>query len=61
MKKKKLERDQEIKAALAEETANMAVEQTVGEGEAGQAAIESNEESKLEPIEASVPDESQSS
>lgn len=59
--KEKLERDQEIKAALAEETANLAAEQTVGEGEAGQVATESNEESKLEPIEASVPDESQSS
>ncbi|MDH5775676.1 MAG: transcription termination factor NusA [Nitrospirota bacterium] len=59
--KEKLERDQEIKAALAEETANMAAEQKVGEGEAGQVATESNEESKLEPIEASVPDESQSS
>ncbi|MDH5427933.1 MAG: transcription termination factor NusA [Nitrospirota bacterium] len=59
--KEKLERDQEIKAALAEETANLAAEQTVGEGEAGQVATESNEESKLEPIEASVPDESQPS
>lgn len=59
--KEKLERDQEIKAALAEETANMAAEQTVGEVEAGQAHTESQEESKLEPMEASVPEESQSS
>ena len=59
--KEKLERDQEIKAALAEETANMAAEEASGEEEAGQADTGSADESKLEPIEASAPEESQSS
>ena len=43
--KEKLERDQEIKAALAEETANIAVEETVGEEEVGQ----SDEEPAMNP------------
>jgi len=57
--KEKLERDQEIKAALAEETANMAAEEKVGEEEVGQADAGAGEESKLEPIEESAPEESQ--
>ncbi len=59
--KEKLERDQQIKAALAEETANMAPEETVGEEEVGQSDAGASEESKLEPAEESAPEESQSS
>lgn len=59
--KEKLERDQEIKAALAEETANMAVEEKVGEEEVGQSDAEASEEPKLEPAVEAAPEESQSS
>jgi N utilization substance protein A len=59
--KEKLERDQQIKAALAEETANMASEETEGEEEVGQSDAGASEESKLEPAEESAPEESQSS
>lgn len=59
--KEKLERDQQIKAALAEETANMAPEETVGGEEVGQSDAGASEESKLEPAEESAPEESQSS
>lgn len=63
--KEKLEREQEIKAALAEETANMAVEEAgeekVGEEEVGQSDAGASEESKLEPAEESAPEESQPS
>jgi N utilization substance protein A len=59
--KEKLERDQEIKAALAEETANIAAEETVGEEEVGQPDVGGSDESKLEITEESVPEESPSS
>ena len=59
--KEKLERDQEIKAALAEETANIAEEETVGEEEVGQSDKGASEESKLETSEDSAPEESASS
>lgn len=68
--KEKLEREREIKAALAEETANMAVEETVeekvgeeevGEEEVGQSDAGASEESKPEPAEESAPEESQPS
>ena len=59
--KEKLERDQEIKAALAEETANIAVEETVGEEEVGQSDEGASDESKLETTEESAPEESPSS
>jgi N utilization substance protein A len=59
--KEKLERDQEIKAALAEETANIAVEETVGEGEVGQSDEGTSDESQLETSEESAPEESPSS
>jgi N utilization substance protein A len=63
--KEKLERDQEIKAALAEETANIAAEETVGEEEVEQPAEQSDEgtsdESQLEATEESAPEESPSS
>ena len=59
--KEKLERDQQIKAALAEETANMASEETEGEEEVGQSDAGASEESKLEPAEESAPEESQPS
>ena len=59
--KEKLERDQEIKAALAEETANIAVEETVGEEEVGQSDEGASDESKLETSEESAPEESPSS
>ncbi len=63
--KEKLERDQEIKAALAEETANIAAEETVGE-EVGEEEVRQSDEgasddSKLETTEGSVPEESPSS
>lgn len=63
--KEKLEREQEIKAALAAETANMAGEEAgeekVGEEEVGQSDAGASEESKLEPAEESAPEESQPS
>jgi N utilization substance protein A len=59
--KEKLERDQEIKAALAEETANIAAEETVGEEEVGQPDVGGSDESKLEITEESAPEESPSS
>ncbi|MEX0828699.1 MAG: transcription termination factor NusA [Nitrospirales bacterium] len=59
--KEKLERDQEIKAALAEETANMAVEEKIGEEEVGPSDSAASEESKLEPTVEAAPEESQSS
>jgi len=59
--KEKLERDQEIKAALAEETANVAAEETVGEEEVGQPDEGASDESKLEITEESAPEESPSS
>jgi N utilization substance protein A len=63
--KEKLERDQEIKAALAEETANIAAEETVGEEvgeeEVGQSDEGASDDSKLETTEGSVPEESPSS
>jgi len=59
--KEKLERDQEIKAALAEETANIAVEETVGEEEVGQSDEGASDESQLETTEESAPEESPSS
>ena len=63
--KEKLERDQEIKAALAEETANIAAEETVGE-EVGEEEVRqsdegASDESKLETTKGSVPEESSSS
>jgi N utilization substance protein A len=59
--KEKLERDQEIKAALAEETANIAEGETVGEEEVGQSDAGASDESKLETSEESAPEESASS
>jgi N utilization substance protein A len=59
--KEKLERDQEIKAALAEETANIAEGETVGEKEVGQSDEGASDESKLETSEESAPEESASS
>lgn len=59
--KEKLERDQEIKAALAEETANIAVEEKVGEEEVGKSDEGAGDESKLETTEESAQDESPSS
>ncbi len=59
--KEKLERDQEIKAALAEETANIA-DETVGKEEnAQQAGEEASDESKQETIEEAVSEDSSSS
>ena len=59
--KEKLERDQEIKAALAEETANIAAEETVGEEEVGPPDEGASDEPKLEITEESAPEESPSS
>jgi len=59
--KEKLERDQEIKAALAEETANIAGEETVGEEEVGQSEEGTSDESKLVTTDESAPEESPSS
>ena len=59
--KEKLERDQEIKAALAEETANIPAEETVGEEEVGQPDEGASDASKLEITEESAPEESPSS
>jgi N utilization substance protein A len=59
--KEKLERDQEIKAALAEETANIAVEEKVGEDEVEKSDEGASEESKLETTEESAQEESPSS
>ena len=58
--KEKLERDQEIKAALAEETASIPVEETPGEEAIGQSEATSDD-SKLEIASQSAPDESPSS
>jgi len=59
--KEKMERDQEIKAALAEETANIATEETVGEEEVEQSDEGTSDESQLETTEESAPEESPSS
>ena len=59
--KEKLERDQEIKAALAEETANIASEETVGEEEVRQSDEGTSDESQLETTEEPAPEESPSS
>jgi transcription termination/antitermination protein NusA len=59
--KEKLERDQEIKAALAEETANIAVEEKVGEEEVGKSDEGVSDESRLETTEESAQDKSSSS
>ena len=58
--KEKLERDQEIKAALAEETASIPVEETPGEETIGQSEATSDD-SKLEIASQSAPEESPSS
>ncbi len=58
--KEKLERDQEIKAALAEETANIPVEGTPGEETTGQPEVTSDD-SKLEIAGESASEESPSS
>jgi len=59
--KEKLERDQEIKAALAEETASIASEETVGEEEVRQSDEGTSDESQLETTEELAPEESPSS
>ena len=59
--KEKLERDQEIKAALAEETANITGEETVGEEEVGKSDEGASDESKLVTTDESAPEESPSS
>ena len=59
--KEKLERDQEIKAALAEETANIAVEEKVGEEEVGKSDEGVSDESRLETTEESAQEKSSSS
>jgi N utilization substance protein A len=59
--KEKMERDQEIKAALAEETANIATEETVGEEEVEQSDEGTSDESQLETTEESAPEVSPSS
>ncbi|MFA9561328.1 MAG: transcription termination factor NusA [Nitrospirota bacterium] len=59
--KEKLERDQEIKAALAEETASIASEETVGEEEVRQSDEGTSDESQLETTEEPAPEESPSS
>ena len=58
--KEKLERDQEIKAALAEETASIPAEETPGEEAVGQPEATSDD-SKLEIASESAPEESPSS
>ena len=58
--KEKLERDQEIKAALAEETANIPAEETPREETIGQSEAASDD-SKLEIASESAPEESPSS
>ncbi len=58
--KEKLERDQEIKAALAEETANIPAEETPREETIGQSEATSDD-SKLEIVSESAPEESPSS
>jgi len=59
--KEKLERDQEIKAALAEETASIVDESAVGEEVGEQSDEVTTEESKQETPEESVPEDSPSS
>ena len=59
--KEKLERDLEIKAALAEETANISEETTVGEEASGQAIEEPDQESDLVATEEATPEDSPSS
>ena len=59
--KEKMERDQEIKAALAEETANIATEETVGEEGVEQSDEGASDESQLETTEESAPEVSPSS
>ncbi len=59
--KEKLERDLEIKAALAEETANISEETTVGEETSGQAIEETAGESDLVATEEATPEDSPSS
>jgi N utilization substance protein A len=59
--KEKMERDQEIKAALAEETASIVDESAVGEEVGEQSDEVTTEESKQETPEESVPEDSPSS
>ncbi len=59
--KEKMERDLEIKAALAEETANLVNESAVGEEVPEQSHEEASNESKQETTEESVPEDSPSS
>lgn len=59
--KEKMERDLEIKAALAEETANLVSESAIGEEVVEQSHEEASNESKQETAEESVPEDSPSS
>ena len=59
--KEKMERDLEIKAALAEETANLVSESAIGEEVVEQSHEEASNESKQETTEESVPEDSPSS
>jgi len=59
--KKKMERDLEVKAALAEETANISEETMVAEETSGQASEEANQESDLEASKEATIEESPSS
>jgi len=59
--KEKMERDLEIKAALAEETANIVDESAGGEEAVEQADEEAGNESKQETTEEAVPEDSPSS
>jgi len=59
--KEKMERDQEIKAALAEETANISEETMVGEEVSGQAIEEGIQESDLVTSEEVTPEDSSAS
>ena len=59
--KEKIERDQEIKAALAEETANMAEETVAEKGKAERPEEVATAESHPEPTEETIPKDSPSS
>lgn len=59
--KEKMERDLEVKAALAEETANISEETMVAEETSGQASEEANQESDLEASKEATIEESPSS
>jgi len=59
--KEKMERDLEIKAALAEETANISEETTVGEEASGQETEGVDQESALVATEEATPEDSPSS